>query len=77
MSAEHETSVMQAVDPTVPKCSGCPRMNVTCDHERDDLDYAVHALSCARAAAKEADAGPLKELIGRITCTIGSRVTTP
>jgi len=46
--------VMPVVYPAVPKGTERLRMNVTCDHEREDLDYAVHALVRARAVVEEA-----------------------
>ncbi len=48
--------VMPVVYPAVPKSAERLRMNITCDHRREDLDYAIHALVRARTAAKEADA---------------------
>jgi glycine C-acetyltransferase len=46
--------VMPVVYPAVPKGAERLRLNVTCDHDRGDLDYAIHALLRARAAVKEA-----------------------
>ncbi len=49
--------VMPVAYPAVPKGAERLRMNVTCDHQREDLDYAVYALVRARTAAKEAANG--------------------
>jgi glycine C-acetyltransferase len=46
--------VMPVIYPAVPKGTERLRMNVTCDHRREDLDYAVHALVRARIAVEEA-----------------------
>ena len=45
--------VMPVAYPAVPKGAERLRMNVTCDHRREDLDYAVRALVRARTAAEE------------------------
>ena len=45
--------VMPVVYPAVPKGAERLRMNVTCDHQREDLDYAVHALVRARGVVKK------------------------
>ena len=50
--------VMPVVYPAVPKCAERLRMNVTCDHERDDLDYAIRALVRARATVEVTCGGP-------------------
>jgi 8-amino-7-oxononanoate synthase len=42
--------VMPVVYPAVHKGEERLRMNVTCDHKHEDLDYAVQALVRARAA---------------------------
>ena len=44
---------MPVVYPAVPKGGERLRMCVTCDHRREDLDYAVQALVRARAAVKK------------------------
>ena len=45
--------VMPVVYAAVPKGTEGLRMNVTCDHQREDLDYAVDALVRARTAVKK------------------------
>ena len=48
----HNSGVMPVVYPAVPKGAERLRMNVTCDHQREDLDYAIHALVRARAVVE-------------------------
>lgn len=45
--------VMPVIYPAVPKGTERLRMNVTCDHRREELDYAVGALVRARTAVEE------------------------
>ena len=45
--------VMPVIYPAVPKGTERLRMNVTCDHRRENLDYAVRTLVRARAAVEE------------------------
>ncbi len=45
--------VMPVIYPAVPKGTERLRMNVTCDHRREELDYAVSALVRARTAVEE------------------------